>query len=154
MTAQAASIKLGAWQQRGPPGLMPGGQDSSTTAKNKIALACCMLERRGATSAKQEETMAEEAFSLKDAIALYSGKIDLSHKLWAYLQVVALAVMGFAWSAERSALVLWALLVVFVVFAALNGLLLVGTQSEAVEIEAAIKKYREKYEKKEINSEL
>ena len=98
--------------------------------------------------------MAEEAFSLKDAIALYSGKIDLSHKLWAYLQVVALAVMGFAWSAERSALVLWALLVVFVVFAALNGLLLVGTQSEAVEIEAAIKKYREKYEKKEINSEL
>jgi hypothetical protein len=33
--------------------------------------------------------MADEAFSLKDAIALYSGKIDLSHKLWAYLQVVA-----------------------------------------------------------------
>jgi hypothetical protein len=24
--------------------------------------------------------MADEAFSLKDAIALYSGKIDLSHK--------------------------------------------------------------------------
>jgi len=44
--------------------------------------------------------MADEAFSLKDAIALYSGKIDLSHKLWAYLQVVALAVMGFAWSAR------------------------------------------------------
>jgi hypothetical protein len=89
--------------------------------------------------------MAEEAFSLKDAIALYSGKIDLSHKLWAYLQVVALAVMGFAWSADRSALVLWALLVVFVVFASLNGLLLVGTQGEAVEIEQTLNAYIERH---------
>src|SRR5713101_4912351 len=98
--------------------------------------------------------MADEAFSLKDAIALYSGKIDLSHKLWAYLQVVALAVMGFAWSAERSALVLWFLLAAFLVFAFLNGLLLVSTQNEAVEIEAAIKRYRTAYEKKEIKEEL
>jgi hypothetical protein len=98
--------------------------------------------------------MAEEAFSLKDAIALYSGKIDLSHKLWAYLQVVALAVMGFAWSTDRSALVLWALLAVFIVFALLNGLLLVGTQGEAVEIATAIKRYRTAYEKKEIKEEL
>ncbi len=85
--------------------------------------------------------MADEAFSLKDAIALYSGKIDLSHKLWTYLQVVALAVMGFAWSTQRSSPVLGLLLLAFGVFAVMNGLLLVGTQREAIEIKKAVKAY-------------
>jgi hypothetical protein len=97
--------------------------------------------------------MADEAFSLRDAIALYSGKIDLSHKLWTYLQIVAFAAMGFAWSGDRPTLVLAPLLVAFVVFAVVNGFLLVTTQGEAVEIESAIESYREEHDK-EIEKEL
>jgi hypothetical protein len=90
--------------------------------------------------------MADEAFSLKDAIALYSGKIDLSHKLWTYLQVVAAGAAGFAWGATRPpTAVLVVVLVAFLVFAGVNGLLLVSTQREAVEIAKAIKNYDEEH---------
>src|SRR5712692_855490 len=85
--------------------------------------------------------MAGEAFSLKDAIALYSGKIDLSHKLWAYLQVVAVGAAGFAWGGERPHGVLWLLLGAYIIFALGNGALLVSTQGEAVRIATAVKDY-------------
>ncbi len=89
--------------------------------------------------------MADEAFSLKDAIALYSGKIDLSHKLWAYLQVVAVGAAGFAWGGDRPHAVLVVVLVAFTIFAVTNGALLVSTQREAITVAKAIKSYDEKH---------
>jgi len=98
-------------------------------------------------------TMAEELFSLRDAIGLYSSRIDLAHKLWAYLQVVAIGAAGFAWSAQRSAAVVGLLLAGFVIFAVGNGTLLVSTQREAVKVMAAIGAYRAKHHH-EIETEL
>ena len=98
--------------------------------------------------------MADEAFSLKDAIALYSGKIDLSPCAAGRGGILRLraATCARARTSKRCAPPLP------------STSLRAGsmtpwrdvrcTQGEAVKIEAAINRYRTAYEKKEIKEEL
>ncbi|ETW93714.1 MAG: hypothetical protein ETSY2_50930 [Candidatus Entotheonella gemina] len=69
------------------------------------------------------------AFSLNDAISHYRSITDTTHKFWGYFQAVAAGTAAFAWLRDAKSTALFVLhTIAFVVFAFLNGRLVVGSQ--------------------------
>ncbi|HYX24711.1 MAG TPA: hypothetical protein VFC23_11205 [Thermoanaerobaculia bacterium] len=78
-------------------------------------------------------------FSLSDAVNLYYKQVDISHKLWTYLQVVAGAAATLATAYHDVKTLLIVIFIGFTLFAVVNCYLLCLTQRDASKTGAAIR---------------
>jgi hypothetical protein len=82
------------------------------------------------------------SLTLSDALSHYRSVSDATHRYWGYFQVVAIGTAGFAWSHAASDIQLFVFLsIAFVVFAVLNGRLVMSSQGEAVAAVQCIRNY-------------
>ena len=80
--------------------------------------------------------------SLKDAFDIYQKQSDSVHKLWAYFQVVSIAVLGYTIGTEKTVWSSWIYVFIcasYLLFAVSNQWVLVLSQSELQEFSQAVK---------------